>query len=102
MSFYATELSHRIAESFFSQTFLKISVLFWPVFAGGLALWGLQPWRHAPQEPKPKRRGVWVTVILLLAVLIWFGAGLWFGKPHAPASGHTALTGDLPAAAARR
>lgn len=103
VSFYATELSHLIAGYFFSHGFGAVSVLFWPVFAGGLALWGLQPWRHASQEPKPKRRGVWVTVILLLAVLIWFGAGwLWFGNPHATASDHAALTGDLPAVAARQ
>lgn len=77
VSFYATELAHLISAAFFSPAYGHGSVLFWPIAAGLLAAWGLQPWaKH--EDKSAKHRWVRVVVVTLLLVVIWFAAGFGF------------------------
>lgn len=90
VSFYAAELSDIISNHFFAHShtafgysYAAYSVLVWPVFAGLMAAWGLQPWEKHHPETKTKKRLVIILGILLIAVVCWFVSGLVFFRPPA-------------------
>jgi hypothetical protein len=80
VSFYATDLTHLISDAFFSHDFAAVSLLFWLLFAGGLALWGLQPWQttHRPHKGRWKI----IVTMLVVAIGIWFALGWGIAGKH--------------------
>lgn len=76
-SYYAGALMYYISSAFFYKSYVGFTVLFWAILAGGVALWGLQPWQH--EAPKLRWYQLLTPIVGLGAVWLIIGL-LWFLK----------------------
>ncbi|OUD12892.1 hypothetical protein [Thioflexithrix psekupsensis] len=45
-SYYAGALAYYLSYGWFSKGYSSAGTLFWAVFVGAVAMWGLKPWDH--------------------------------------------------------
>ncbi len=76
-SYYAGALIYYVSSNFFTKSYTGGSVFIWALLAGGVALWGLQPWRHEP----PKSTWYQLLSPIGVGLLIWviLGWGFFLG-----------------------
>jgi hypothetical protein len=98
VSFYATELSHLIAESLsFDDAYTAWTVPAWMVVGGLVAMLSLRPWQHLKDGHKAGRKLPSVRTLVLATLVVavaWFGYGLRGRKAE---SEKTASHVELPA-----
>ena len=83
-SYYAGALAHYVGYGWFEHSFSSASTLWWAVFTGGLALFGLRPWQHGHSD-KPRKFFTWTSLTLIVvAFCVWLAVGFYFftGDSH--------------------